>query len=158
MEPLLNGEIASSRINGTDSDNAFLCGAGTVRRPKGSFMEPDEQTTQPITLADDGFDLAVERYDLMVVDCWAPWCGPCVTMAPIIDELAQEYAGRVIFGKLNTDENPATTERFAIMGIPTLLFLQGGNEVERIVGAVPKHEIRNVLDHFLEPQQLSLGG
>ena len=75
-----------------------------------------------------------------------------MTMAPIIDELAQEYAGRVIFGKLNTDENPATTERFGIMGIPTFLFLQGGHEVERIVGAVPKHEIRNVLDHFLEPQ------
>jgi thioredoxin 1 len=115
-------------------------------------MEPDEQMSQPITLADDGFDLAVERYDLMVVDCWAPWCGPCMMMAPIIDELAQEYAGRVIFGKLNTDENPATTERLGIMGIPTFLILQGGNEVERIVGAVPKQEIRNVLDHFLEPQ------
>lgn len=120
--------------------------------PKGSLMEPDEQMSQPITLADDGFDLAVERYDLMVVDCWAPWCGPCMMMAPIIDELAQEYAGRVIFGKLNTDENPATTERLGIMGIPTFLILQGGNEVERIVGAVPKQEIRNVLDHFLEPQ------
>jgi len=114
-------------------------------------MESDDEISQPITLADDGFDLLVERNDLMVVDCWAPWCGPCMMMAPIIEELAQEYAGRVIFGKLNTDENPATTERFGIMGIPTFLFLQGGTEVERIVGAVPKQEIRNVLDRILEP-------
>jgi thioredoxin 1 len=114
-------------------------------------MESDDLISQPFTLADDGFDLQVERYDLMVVDCWAPWCGPCMSMAPIIEELAQEYAGRVIFGKLNTDENPATTERFGIMGIPTFLFLQGGQEVNRIVGAVPKQEIRNVLDGLLEP-------
>lgn len=73
-----------------------------------------------------------------------------MVMAPVIEELAQEYAGRVIFGKLNTDENPVTTERFGIMGIPTLLILQGGNELERIVGAVPKQEIRNVLDRLLE--------
>ena len=114
-------------------------------------METEDQTVQPITLADDGFDLAVERYDLMVVDFWAPWCGPCVVMAPVIEELAEEYAGRVTFGKLNTDENPTTTERFGVMGIPTLVILQGGNEVERIVGAVPKQEIRNVLDPYLQP-------
>jgi len=112
-------------------------------------MEADEQLAQPVTLSDDGFDPVVERYDLMVVDFWAPWCGPCMTMAPVIEELAGEYAGRVVFGKLNTDENPATTERFGIMGIPTLLLFQGGTEVERIVGAVPKQEIRNALDRFL---------
>lgn len=114
-------------------------------------MEAEDQMVHPITLADDGFDLAVERYDLMVVDFWAPWCGPCMVMAPALEELAEEYAGRVTFGKLNTDENPATTERFGVMGIPTLLILQGGNEVERIVGAVPKQEIRSVLDRYLQP-------
>ena len=114
-------------------------------------MESDDQIVEPMTLADDGFDLALERHDLMLVDFWAPWGGPCMSMEPVIEELAEEYAGRVIFGKLNTDENPATTERFGIMGIPTLLFLQGGTEVERIVGAVPKHEITNVLDHLLGP-------
>ncbi len=112
-------------------------------------MEAEDQTAQPITLADDGFDMAVERYDLMVVDFWAPWCGPCMAMAPVIEELAEEYAGKVVFGKLNTDDNPAATERFGVMGIPTLLVLQGGNEVERIVGAVPKQEIRSVLDRYL---------
>ncbi len=101
--------------------------------------------------SDGSADLAVERYDLMVVDFWAPWCGPCMVMAPALEELAEEYAGRVTFGKLNTDENPATTERFGVMGIPTLLILQGGNEVERIVGAVPKQEIRSVLDRYLQP-------
>ena len=114
-------------------------------------MESQDYASQPVTLADDGFDLVVERYDLMVVDFWAPWCGPCMAMTPVIEELAEEYADKVIFGKLNTDENPSTTERFVIMGIPTLLFLQGGTEVERIVGAVPKQEIRNVLDRLLEP-------
>jgi len=114
-------------------------------------MEAEDQMVQPITLADDGFDLAVERYDLMVVDFWAPWCGPCMVMAPVLEELAEEYAGRVTFGKLNTDENPTTTERFGVMGIPTLLILQGGNEVERVVGAVPKQEIRSVLDRYLQP-------
>jgi len=113
-------------------------------------MESADLMAQPVTLADDGFDIVVGRYDLMVVDCWAPWCGPCISMAPIIDELAEEYAGRVIFGKLNTDENPLTTERFGIMGIPTFLFLEGGQEVERIIGAVPKQEIRTVLDSLLE--------
>jgi thioredoxin 1 len=114
-----------------------------------SILEAEDQTAQPITLADDGFDMAVERYDLMVVDFWAPWCGPCMAMAPVIEELAEEYAGKVVFGKLNTDDNPAATERFGVMGIPTLLILQGGNEVERIVGAVPKQEIRSVLDRYL---------
>jgi len=126
--------------------------ASTVRRIVEALrMESEQSTAQPITLADDGFDPVVERYDLMVVDFWAPWCGPCMAMAPVIEELAEEYADRVIFGKLNTDENPATTERFGIMGIPTLLLLQGGTEVERIVGAVAKQDIRNVLDRFLEP-------
>lgn len=124
----------------------------TVRRiVEALHMESEQNTAQPITLADDGFDPVVERYDLMVVDFWAPWCGPCMAMAPVVEELAEEYADRVIFGKLNTDENPATTERFGIMGIPTLLLLQGGTEVERIVGAVAKQDIRNVLDRFLEP-------
>jgi thioredoxin 1 len=125
--------------------------AGTLGLWRLSRMAADDDAAEPMTLADDGFDLTVERYDLMVVDFWAPWCGPCIVMAPVIDELAEEYAGKVIFGKLNTDENPATTERFAVMGIPTLLFLQGGTEVERIVGAVPKQEIKSVLDRLLEP-------
>lgn len=112
-------------------------------------MEAEDVAGQPITLSDDGFDPVVEKYDVMVVDFWAPWCAPCMTMAPVIEELAQEYGGRVVFGKLNTDENPSTTERFGVMGIPTLVILQGGTEVERIVGAVPKQKIRDVLDRFL---------
>jgi len=132
--------------------SSFIQVASTVRRIVEALrMESEQSTAQPITLADDGFDPVVERYDLMVVDFWAPWCGPCMAMAPVIEELAEEYADRVIFGKLDTDENPVTTERFGIMGIPTLLFLQGGTEVERIVGAVAKQDIRNVLDRFLEP-------
>ena len=72
---------------------------------------------------------------------WAPWCGPCRLVGPIVDELARELAGRVRVGKLNVDENPQTAARFGARSIPTLLVLRGGREVDRIVGAVPKQEI-----------------
>jgi thioredoxin 1 len=77
----------------------------------------------------------------MVVDCWAPWCGPCRMVAPIIEELARDYAGKVVFGKLNVDENPQTATRFGIMSIPTMLIMMNGKEIDRIIGALPKHSI-----------------
>jgi thioredoxin len=77
----------------------------------------------------------------VVVDLWAPWCGPCRTVGPIVDEVARELAGRVLVGKLNVDDNPAIASRFGVRSIPTLLILRGGQEVDRIVGAVPKQEI-----------------
>ena len=77
----------------------------------------------------------------MVIDCWAAWCGPCRMVAPIIDELSKDYAGKVVFGKLNVDENPKTAMRFDIMSIPTLLIMKNGEEVDRIIGAVPKQSM-----------------
>ncbi len=72
---------------------------------------------------------------------WAPWCGPCRTLAPVIEDLANELAGRVLVAKLNVDENPLTSERFQVRGIPALLVLKGGREVDRMVGVQPKAEI-----------------
>ena len=112
-------------------------------------MESDDHVAQPMTLADEGFDLTVERYDLMIVDFWAPWCGPCMAMEPVIEELAEEYADRVIFGKLNTDDNPATTERFGIMGIPTLKVFKGGAEIDTMSGAAPKDYVKDFIDKAL---------
>jgi len=89
---------------------------------------------------------------LIVVDCWAEWCGPCRMIEPVIEELAQGYAGKVVFGKLNVDENPQTAERFSIVGIPTLLIMKNGAEVERIVGAVPQEFIEEKLKKHLRPQ------
>jgi thioredoxin len=93
-------------------------------------------------VTDATFPADVERSPLPVlVDAWAPWCGPCRVIAPVIDELAAEMAGRVRVAKLNVDENPVTAARFNLRSIPTLLVMKGGREVDRIVGVQPKAEI-----------------
>jgi len=104
----------------------------------------------PVTVEDSTFDQLVGRYNLMVVDCWAPWCGPCRMVAPVVDELARSYAGKVVFGKLNVDENPQTAGRFSIMSIPTLLIVKNGREVDRIIGAVPKQVIESNIRKYID--------
>ena len=97
---------------------------------------------QPVTVTDTNFATEVERSPLPVLlDMWAPWCGPCRMVGPVVEELAKEMAGRVRVAKLNVDENPATAARFNVQSIPTLLVLKNGREVERIVGAQPKAAI-----------------
>jgi thioredoxin 1 len=96
---------------------------------------------KPIVVSDRNFDQTAKSYPLLVVDCWAAWCAPCRAIAPIVDELAKEYSGKVVFGKLNVDENPETTQRFNVMAIPTLLVMKDGREVDRVVGIVPKNQL-----------------
>ncbi len=103
----------------------------------------------PITVTDGSFHEIVRNNRLIVVDAWAPWCAPCRRVAPVIDALAKDYAGRVVFGKLNTDENRATSIHHQIMSIPTLLVFKDGREVDRIVGAVPKRVIEDRLNGIL---------
>ena len=86
---------------------------------------------------------------ILVVDFWAPWCGPCKMMLPVVEELAAEYEGRVPVGKLNVDENPETCEEYGIMSIPTLLFFKNGELVERIVGAARKNDVQKVIETLL---------
>jgi len=81
----------------------------------------------------------------VLLDCWAPWCGPCRTVGPIIDQLAKEFADQVKFAKLNVDENPATSAKYSIMSIPTMLLFKDGKVVNSLVGALPKAEIENHL-------------
>src|SRR5262249_35227864 len=96
----------------------------------------------PVTVTDATFHDVVERSPLPVlVDAWASWCAPCRMIAPVIEELAGELAGRVRVGKLDVDANPLVASRFGIRSIPTLLVMSGGCEVDRIVGVVPKEEI-----------------
>lgn len=96
----------------------------------------------PVTVTDANFVAAVERSPLPVLlDLWAAWCGPCRMIAPVIEQLAQELAGRVRVAKLNIDENPMTAARYNVQSIPTLLILRDGKEIDRIVGALPKAEI-----------------
>jgi len=104
----------------------------------------------PMTVTDTTFAADVEHSPLPVlVDAWAPWCGPCRTIAPVIEELASELAGRVRVAKLNVDENPMTAARFGLRSIPTLLVLSGGREVDRLVGVQPKSEIVRWLERAM---------
>ena len=98
---------------------------------------------KPILLSDASFSSEISKYPLMVVDFWAAWCGPCRMVAPIIEQLAKEYSGRVAFGKLNVDENPLTSGEFKVQSIPTLLIFRNGEAVDGIVGAVPKYQIES---------------
>jgi thioredoxin 2 len=105
---------------------------------------------EPLIVTDASFAADVERAPLPVLlDAWAPWCGPCRMVGPIVDELARELAGRVRVAKLNVDENPGTAARFNLRSIPTLLVLKAGQEVDRIIGAQPKAAILRQLQPHL---------
>ncbi|WP_455391791.1 thioredoxin [[Eubacterium] cellulosolvens] len=105
--------------------------------------------TEPIVVTDDKFKETVQKYPVVVVDCWAPWCGPCIMVAPIIEELAKEYQGKIVFGKLNTDENPETMKDYNIMSIPTLLIFKSGKIVDRSIGALPREELAQIITKYL---------
>ena len=100
-----------------------------------------------ITLADASFDQDVLQSDLpVIVDFWAEWCGPCKMIAPILEEVAKEYAGKVVIGKLNVDQNPETSPKYGIRGIPTLLLFKDGAVVATKVGALSKTQLIEFID------------
>lgn len=102
----------------------------------------------PIKITDADFEENIKKYKTIVIDCWAPWCGPCRIVAPVIDELAKEMAGKIVFGKLNVDENPIISGNLQIMSIPTMLVYKDGNLVDRFVGANPKEELKKKLEIY----------
>jgi len=103
---------------------------------------------KPIVVSDRNFDQTVKSYPLLVVDCWAAWCAPCRAIAPMVDEMAKEYTGKVVFGKLNVDENPETAQKFGVMAIPTLLIMKNGQEVDRVVGVLPKNQLEEKVSSY----------
>ncbi|MFQ5848261.1 MAG: thioredoxin [Candidatus Methylomirabilales bacterium] len=104
-----------------------------------------------VQVTDADFDQkVVNGQGLTVVDFWAEWCAPCRMIAPILDELAREYAGKVTIAKLNVDESPQTAARFGIRSIPTLLLFKGGERVDQVIGAVPRSVIQSKIGPFLE--------
>lgn len=112
-----------------------------MQRARAQLETVAKNEGRPIILTDASFSSEISKYPLMVVDFWAVWCPPCRMIAPIVEQLAKEYAGRVAFGKLNVDENPLTSGEFEVQSIPTLLIFRNGEAVDGIIGAVPKHQL-----------------
>ena len=106
--------------------------------------------TTPITLNDTNFDEVTRKYPLLVVDFWAPWCGPCRMVSPVIEQLAGEMAGKVVFGKLNVDENPILSNKFGIQSIPTIAVFKNGRPIDAIVGAASKSSIISKISMYLK--------
>lgn len=102
----------------------------------------------PIHLIDADIDDTVRKFLTLVIDCWAPWCGPCRMIGPVIEELAKEMQGKIVFGKLNVDENPQTSMKYGIMSIPTMLVFKNGQLVDRFVGAMPKEMLLQKLKPY----------
>ena len=116
----------------------------------GKCKSPLQLDVLPVVVTDATFGDRVERSPLPVlIDLWAPWCGPCRMVAPAVEALAVEMAGRVRVAKMNVDENPAVSQRFNVQSIPTLLLIRSGREVGRLVGAQPKAEIARWLENSL---------
>lgn len=112
-----------------------------ARAGKGLTGYPDT----PMVVTDGDFDEFVRKYETVVVDCWAPWCGPCRMLTPTIESLAKDHKGKVVFGKLNTDENFETSSKYGIMSIPTLLYFRNGEMVSKTIGALPRPMIEEQL-------------
>ena len=105
---------------------------------------------EPIHVTDTAFEKTVINSTLpVIVDFWAPWCGPCKMVAPTLEKIAKENAGKVIVAKVNTDENPEWAMKYGVQGIPTMLFVAKGKIVHRQVGALPEPMLRNIVTQFL---------
>jgi thioredoxin 1 len=109
---------------------------------------------EPIHVTDDQFEKTVLQAQVpVIVDFWAPWCGPCRMVAPVLDKLAKENAGKMLIAKVNTDEEPQWAMKFGVQGIPTMLMVWNGKVVHRQVGALPEKMLRDVIGQFLEVVQ-----
>lgn len=100
----------------------------------------------PLNITDENTEKFITTYETVVIDCWAAWCKPCIMVHPIIRELAQEMYGKIVFGKLNVDENRSTMTKYQIMSIPTLLIFKDGKLIDRIIGIMPKETIKAKLE------------
>jgi len=105
---------------------------------KGTQKKETSICDAPVTVCDANFKETIKSSPAVVVDCWAPWCGPCQMIGPVVEEMARDYAGKILFGKLNVDENVEVATEYQIMSIPTLLVFKDGKLVDRIVGAMPR--------------------
>ncbi|UCH89469.1 MAG: thioredoxin [Thermoplasmata archaeon] len=117
--------------------------------PPVSEYGPNKYPDIPLRVTDADFNTLTKNYPVVVIDCWAPWCGPCRALSPLIDELAKELQNKIVFAKLNTDENQETAIKYHIMSIPTLLVFKEGELKDQIVGLLPKDQIASKLKDFM---------
>lgn len=121
-------------------------------------MHRVEMIEEPIHVTDASFEQSVLQSQLpVVVDFWAPWCAPCRMVAPTLEKIAKENAGRLLVAKVDTDENPEWAGKYGVQGIPTMLFISAGKVVHRQVGALPENMLRNVISQFMEVATPSQG-
>ena len=116
---------------------------------RGTNMKENNWPNSPIHITDADIDTIIKKYETIIIDCWAPWCGPCRMVGPVIDELAKEMQGKIVFAKLNVDENLRTSMKYNIMSIPTMLIFKQGNLVDRFVGALPKDLLKQKINGYL---------
>ena len=114
-----------------------------------TLKEAKPKIDKPIEVTDSNFYGVIKSGGLVVVDCWAAWCAPCRIVSPIIDELAREYAGKILFGKLNVDLNRKIPMEYQIMSIPTILIFKDGKLVDRIIGARPRRALESAITKYL---------
>lgn len=113
----------------------------------------EDQTTSdfpddPIKVTDDDFQDTIQNYPLVLVDFWAGWCGPCKMMEPVLEELAQEYQGDLVIAKMNVDENSRIPGQFQVSSIPTMVLFKDGEQVERMMGALPKEQLKQKIEQY----------
>lgn len=120
------------------------------KRKLKEMIERSQYPDSPIEVNGKNFDSMVSKYSLLIIDCGADWCAPCRMIDPIIDKLAKEYKGKIVFGKLDVGVNKAIAIKFGVMGIPTLLVFRKGKLVDRIVGFRPKESLDSMLKQLLE--------
>jgi thioredoxin 1 len=118
-----------------------------VRRA--DHQKREETLDQPIEVTDATFKEVVQSNMLVVVDCWMPWCKPCNVVAPVIEELSEDYAGKILFGALNVDENPRVSMQYEIRSVPTLLIFKRGKLLDRIIGVVSRQLLESKITQYL---------
>jgi thioredoxin 1 len=123
-------------------------------RTKGEPNQP-AQPGKPADLSESSFQVAINSHPLVVVDFWAPWCGPCKVVSPVLEELAVEMAGKAAFFKLNVDDNPTVSQQFGVQGIPTILIFKDGRPVDGMVGAAPKQMIEARIRSYIATDKSS---
>lgn len=134
---------AKNRVPLSRIDETPKCG-------KCGLILPVEKLSRPVTVTDHDFDREVMASTLPVlVDCWAPWCGPCRSMGPVLDELASRYRGRLKIAKLNVDENSGIGSRYSISSVPTMLLVKNGRIIDKLIGALPKEQLESQIARVL---------